>query len=61
MSEWSLPWPVLHSDPTTDWLLKEAIMARYAQLRADAEAEQEKVGGVSPENLAVLRERIRQR
>lgn len=36
-------------------------MARYAQLRADAEAEQEKVGGVSPENLAVLRERIRQR
>lgn len=59
MSEWSLPWPVLHSDPTIDWLVKEAIMARYEQQRADAEAEREKVGGVSPENLAILKERLR--
>lgn len=34
-------------------------MARYAQQRADAQAEEEKVGGVTPENLAILRERIR--
>ena len=59
MSEWSLPWPELHPDPTTDWLLKEAIMARYVQQRADAETEQEKVGGVTPENLAILKERLR--
>lgn len=42
-----------------DWLLKEAIMARYVQQRADDEAEQQKVGGVSPGNLAALRERLR--
>jgi hypothetical protein len=42
-----------------DWLVKEAIMARYVQQRDDETAEREKVGGVSPENLAMLKERLR--
>lgn len=41
-----------------DWLIKEAIMARYAQLRADQKADEGKVGGVTPENLAILHERL---
>lgn len=59
MSEWSLPWPELHADPTTDWLIKEAIMARYMMMRAERQEEEGKVGGVSPENLELLRARLR--
>lgn len=59
MSEWSLPWPELHSDPATDWLLKEAIMAFYVTQRGDEQEAAGKVGGVDPENLEALRARLR--
>ena len=38
-----------------DWLIKEAIMARYAQLRADQQAEQSEQSGRAAELQSALK------